>query len=60
MILEALDHRKRIANTRIEMWQSKVTRWYSSNSNNTHIAVAPASTLADIFLFLHKITSAAA
>lgn len=56
----ALDHKNKTASTRIEMWQTRVSRWYSSNSKKIQIAVATPSTPADIFLFLHKRTSAAA
>jgi hypothetical protein len=59
MKVDALDHKNRTARDRIKMWQTRVNRWYSSNSNRTHIAVAPPSTPPDIFLFLHKKTSAA-
>jgi len=59
MKVEALDHKNSNARARIKQWQTKVTRLYSSNSNRTHIAVAPPSTPADIFLFLHRKTSAA-
>lgn len=55
-----MDHRKRTARESIRIWQTRVTKWYSSNSKKTHKAVAPPSTLAEIFLFLHKKTSAAA
>lgn len=56
----ALAHRNKIASARIKVWQTKVSRWYSNNSKRTQIAVAPPSTPAEIFLFLHKKTSAAA
>ena len=56
----AFDHKNKTARVMIKMWQIKVSRWYSSNSKRTQIAVAPPSTVADIFLFLHKKTSAAA
>lgn len=58
--VDALDHKNKMARARIKMWQTRVSKWYSSNSNRTHRAVAPPSTLADTFLFLHKKTSAAA
>ena len=58
--LEALDHRKSIAKESINIWQTRVIKWYSSISNRTHNAVAPPSTLPEIFLFLHRTTSAAA
>lgn len=57
--VDALDHRKRTARERIDIWQTKVIKWYSSNSKRTHIAVAPPSTPAEIFLFLHRKISAA-
>lgn len=56
----AFDHKNKTARVMIKMWQIKVSRWYSSNSKRTQIAVAPPITVADIFLFLHKKTSAAA
>lgn len=59
MKVEALDHKKSTASATIRQWQTRVKRWYSSNSNRTHITVAPPSTPAEIFLFLHKKTSAA-
>lgn len=59
MKVDALDHKNRIARARIKMWQTRVSKWYSINSNRTHRAVAPPSAPADIFLFLHKKTSAA-
>lgn len=57
---DALDQRKRTAKESIRIWQTRVIRWYSSNSKKTHNAVAPPSAPAEIFLFLHKKTSAAA
>lgn len=60
MKMLVLDQRKRMANERMRQWQTRVSRWYSSNSNKTHTAVAPPSTPAEIFLFLHRNTSAAA
>lgn len=60
MKVRALAHRNKIASARIKVWQTKVSRWYSNNSKRTQIAVAPPSTPAEIFLFLHKKTSAAA
>lgn len=60
MNFEALDHKNKIASASINRWHTRVRRWYSSNSNKTHIAVAAPRTPADIFLFLHKKMSAAA
>ena len=60
MNVVALDHKNRIARESMRQWQTSVRRWYSSNSKRTHIAVAPPSTPAEIFLFLHRTTSAAA
>lgn len=56
----ALDQMKRMASARIAMWQTRVIKWYSSNSKRIHIAVAAPSTVAEIFLFLHRKISAAA
>ena len=58
MKVVALAHRNKIARESIKMWQTRVRRWYSSNSKRTHAAVAPPSTPSEIFLFLHKKTSA--
>lgn len=57
--VDAFDHKNRIESAKIKMWQIRVSKWYSSNSNRIHAAVAPPSTPADIFLSLHKKTSAA-
>lgn len=59
MKVDAFDHKNNTARASIAKWQTKVKRWYSSNSNRIHEAVATPSTVADIFLFLHKKTSAA-
>ena len=59
MKVEALDHKNNKAKASINKWQTRVSRLYSINSNKTHMAVAPPSTPADIFLFLHKKISAA-
>jgi len=59
MKVDALDHKNKPARASITKWQTKVRRWYSSNSNRIHIAVATPSVDADIFLFLHRKTSAA-
>lgn len=56
----ALDHKNNIARPSINAWQTNVRKWYSSTSNRTQIAVAPPRTPADIFLSLHRNTSAAA
>ena len=58
--LLALDHKNNPARPSIKPWQTKVSRLYSSNSNRTQIAVATPRTPPDIFLFLHRSTSAAA
>lgn len=55
----ALDHKKSTASATIRQWQTSVRRWYSINSNRIHTAVAVPRTPSDIFLFLHKKTSAA-
>lgn len=60
MKLEALDHRNRMASETMRQWHTKVRRWYSMTSNRSQMAVAPASTPPEIFLFLHRIRSAAA
>lgn len=60
MKVEALDHRKRMARDRMRQWHNNVRRWYSMTSNRSQMAVAPASTPPDIFLFLHRTRSAAA
>lgn len=57
--MDTLDHKNMIARAKIEMWHTKVIKWYSSSSKKAYTAVAPPSTEADIFLFLHKNTSAA-
>lgn len=56
----ALDHKNKPARTRITAWQIKVSRWYSTNSNRTHKAVATPRAAADIFLFLQRRISASA
>jgi len=58
--VDALAHRNKMASVNIKIWLMRVRKWYSSSSKRTQIAVPVASTLADIFLFLHKNTSAAA
>lgn len=58
--MDAFDHRKRTARANIKIWLTKVSKWYSSNSKRTHIAVAKPSTPAEIFLFLQRNISAAA
>jgi len=60
MKVEALDHRKRMASERMRQWHNKVRRWYSITSNRSQMAVAPASTPPEIFLFLQRTRSAAA
>lgn len=55
-----MDQRKRTAKARIRIWHTSVSKWYSSNSKSTQIAVANPSTPAVIFLSLHRKTSAAA
>jgi hypothetical protein len=60
MKVEALDHRKRTASERMRQWHTKVRRWYSMTSNRSQMAVAPARTPPEIFLFLHRTRSAAA
>lgn len=57
--MDTLDHKNMTARAKIEMWHTKVIKWYSSSSKKAYRAVAPPSTEADIFLFLHKNTSAA-
>ena len=59
MKVEALDHKNNKAKASIITWQIRVSRWYSINSNKTHMTVATPSTPADTFLFLHKKISAA-
>lgn len=56
----ALDHKNNMARASIKPWQTKVSKWYSNNSNRTQIAVAPTKSPPDIFLSLHKKTLAAA
>lgn len=56
----ALDHKNNIARPSINARQTNVRKWYSSTSNRTQIAVAPPRTPTDIFLSLHRNTSAAA
>lgn len=56
----ALDHKNNTASESIKPWQTKVSKWYSRTSNRIQIAVAPPRIPADIFLFLHINTSAAA
>lgn len=58
--MEALDQRKRTARERMRQWHTKVRRWYSMISKSSQMAVAPASTPPEIFLFLHSTRSAAA
>lgn len=60
MKVEALDHRNRMASERMRQWHTKVRKWYSITSNRSQMAVAPASTPPEIFLFLHRTRSAAA
>lgn len=59
MKVDAFDQRKRIARARISTWHTNVSKWYSSNSKSTQIAVATPSTPAETFLSLHRKTSAA-
>lgn len=59
MKTDALDHKNNNERARMLEWQTKVSRWYSSSSKITQIAVAPPSTEAETFLFLHRNTSAA-
>jgi len=58
MKVDALDHKNKPARASITKWQTRVRRWYSSNSNRIHMTVATPSVDADIFLFLHRKTSA--
>lgn len=60
MNAEALDQRKRMPRVRMKQWHKRVRRWYSMTSNSSQMAVAPASTPPEIFLFLHRKRSAAA
>nr|AFK40185.1 unknown [Lotus japonicus] len=55
---DPLDHKNNRVSASIARWQIKVRRWYSSNSNRIHTTVATPSTVPDIFLFLHRKTSA--
>jgi hypothetical protein len=57
---EALDQRKRAPRENMRPWQTKVKRWYPSSSKMIQMAVAPPSTPAEMFLFLHRNTLAAA
>lgn len=59
MKVDAFDHKNNTASVSIAKWEIKVKRWYSSNSKRTHKAVATPSVVAEIFLFLHRKTSAA-
>ena len=59
MKVVAFDQRKSTASERMRQWQTRLSKWYSSSSNKTHIAVAPPRTPAETFLFLHRKTSAA-
>lgn len=56
----ALDQRNKTARERMKQCPIRVRKWYSIRSNKTQMAVAPASTPPETFLFLHKRISAAA
>ena len=51
MKVVALDHKNYITSASIEQWHTKVSRWYSSNSNRIHTVVSPPSTPVEIFFF---------
>lgn len=58
MNVVALIQRKRLAKEKMRRWHTSASRWYSSNSNRTQSTVAPPSTPAVNFLFLHRKKSA--
>lgn len=59
MNADALDHRKSTAMATIRIWQTSVSKWYSSNSKSTQITVAKPSTPAVTFFSRHSKMSAA-